>query len=164
MDMLEKSIFTNFLYREPVETDMTTEKYIREIEFNNLVKLLNIIYEESLLNWDSAKSNSDAEQLKLSRIFRSKSIMSWAEILFDSICATLKLYDSDDKLKLMHRSLTEENFNEIRFNFRRLVEWSIWDCPPNSDIDRILADNKNEIKKWLKDKGLTTGYLMGASE
>lgn len=164
MDMLEKSIFTNFLYREPVETDMTTEKYIREIEFNNLVRLLNIIYDESILNWDSKKSDSDPEQLKLSRIFRSKSIMSWSDILFDSICASLKLYDSDEQLTLMHRNLTEENFNEIRFNFRRLVKWNIWDSPVNSDIDRILADNKNEIKKWFKEKGLTTGYLMGASE
>ena len=162
--MLEKSIFTNFLLREPVETDMTTDKYIRETEFNNVIKLLNIIYDESLLNWDAEKSSSDPEQLKLSRIFRSKSIMSWAEILFDSICASLKLYDSDDKLTLMHRTLTEENFEQMKFNVRRLIKWNIWDSPVNSDIDRILADNKNEIKKWFKEKGLTTGYLMGASE
>jgi hypothetical protein len=164
MDMLEKSIFSNFLFRQPVETDMTTDKYIRETEFNNLVKLLNIIYEESLLNWDSEKTNSDPEQLKLSRIFRSKSIISWAEILFDSICASLKLFDSDDKLTLMHRNLSDKSFEEIKFNIRRLVNWNVWDSPLNSDIDRILSDNKSEIKKWFKEKGLTTGYLMGASE
>lgn len=164
MDMLEKSIFSNFLFRQPVETDMTTDKYIRETEFNNLVKLLNIIYEESLLNWDSEKTNSDPEQLKLSRVFRSKSIISWAEILFDSICASLKLFDSDDKLTLMHRNLSVKNFEEIKFNIRRLVNWNVWDSPLNSDIDRILSDNKSEIKKWFKEKGLTTGYLMGASE
>jgi hypothetical protein len=34
----------------------------------------------------------------------------------------------------------------------------------NSDIDRILADNKSEVKKYFRDKGLTTGYLLGATE
>ena len=164
MDMLEKSIFSNFLFTEAVDIDMTTDKYIRETEFSNLVRLLNIIYDESIYNWDGHKSSSDPTQLKLSRIFRSKSIMSWADILFDSICASLKLFDSEEKLKLMHRNLTEENFEEIKFNVRRMVKWNIWDSPLNSDIDRVLSDNKSEIKKWFKEKGLTPGYLMGASE
>jgi hypothetical protein len=34
----------------------------------------------------------------------------------------------------------------------------------SSDIDNILATNKNEIKKYFRENGLTTGYLMGASE
>lgn len=164
IDMLEKSIFSKFLLREPSESDMTTEKYIREVEFNNLIRLFNTVYDEGLLNWDSEKSNSDPVQLKLARMFRSKSIMSWAEILFDAICATLKLYDSDDKLTLMHRHLSDKDFEEIRFVIRRLFQWNIWDSPQNSDIDRILADNKSEIKAWFKEKGLTTGFLMGAVE
>jgi len=164
MDMIEKSIFSNFLYREPVSSDMTTDKYLREVEFNNLVKLLNIIYDEGLLNWSSEKSNSDPTQLKLSRIFRSKSIMSWADILFDAVCASLKIYDSDDKITLMHRHLSDKDFEEITFVVRRLYKWNMWDSPQNSDIDRIFADNKSEIKIWLKNKGLTTGYLMGAAE
>jgi len=164
MDMLEKSIFSNFLYREPVNTDMTTDNYLREKEFDNLVLLFNIFYSEALLNWDSTKSNSDPTQLKLSRMFRSKSIMSWSEILFDAVCASLKLFDSDDKLRLMHRQLSDKDFADIAFVVRRLVKWNIWDSPQNSDIDRILADNKSEVKSWLKAKGLTTGFLMGASE
>jgi len=164
MDMLEKSIFSNFLYREPVETDMITENYLREKEFSNNIKLFNIIYDEGLYNWDSSKSNSDPEQLKLSRMFRSKSIMSWAEILFDAVCASLKLYDSDEKIKLMHRILSEEDFKTISMVLRRLFSWSMWTSPQNSEIDRILADNKSVVKEWLKDKGLTTGYLMGAPE
>lgn len=164
IDMLEKSIFGKFLYREPVDTDMATEKYIREKEFNNIVKLFNILYSEGLLNWDSSKSNSDPTQLKLTRMFRSKSIMSWSELLFDAVCARLKLYDSDDKIKLMHREISSTEFEEISFVVRRLIKWNMWDSPPNSEIDRILADNKSEVKNWLKEKGLTTGYLMGASE
>jgi len=40
----------------------------------------------------------------------------------------------------------------------------MWDSSNNSEIDRILADNKSAVKEWLKSKGLTTGYLMGAPE
>jgi hypothetical protein len=40
----------------------------------------------------------------------------------------------------------------------------MWTSPQNSEIDRILADNKSVVKKWLKDKKLTAGYLMGAPE
>lgn len=164
IDMLEKSIFGKFLYREPVEVDMTTEEYIREKEFDNNIRLLNVVYDEGLCNWDSTKTNSDPEQLKLSRMFRSKSIMSWADILFDAVCASLHLYDSDEKLKLMHRNLSDDDFDTIRFVIRRLFDWSMWNTPQNSEIDRILADNKSVIKEWLRDKGLTTGYLMGAPE
>jgi len=163
-DMLEKSIFGKFLYREPVDTDMSTEKYFREKEFENNVKLFNIIYEEGLCNWDSSKSNTDSEQLKLTRIFRSRSIMAWTDIVFDAICASLHYYDSDDKSLLMHRNLSDEQFAIISKVIRRLYNWSMWYSPQNSEIDRVLADNKSEVKEWFKTKGLTTGYLMGAPE
>lgn len=163
-DMLEKSIFNKFLYREPVDDDMSTEKYYREKEFENIVRLFNTLYDEGLCNWDSNKSGSDPEQLKLIRMYRSKSIMAWSEILFDAVCASLHYFDSDEKAKLMHRHLTDEQFNTISKVIRRLYSWSMWDSPQNSDIDRIFADNKSEVKEWFKDKGLTTGYLMGAPE
>jgi hypothetical protein len=46
----------------------------------------------------------------------------------------------------------------------RLVNWKQWNSPPNSEIDRILADNRSAVKEWFKNNGLTTGYLMGANE
>lgn len=163
-DMLEKSIFSKFLYREPVDADMSTDKYLREKEFENMVRLFNSLYDEGLCNWDSNKSDSDSEQLKLKRMYRSKSIMAWSEILFDAICASLHFFDSDEKALLMHRSLTDEQFNTISKVIRRLYDWSMWNSPQNSDIDRTFADNKSEVKEWFKHKGLTTGYLMGAPE
>jgi len=99
------------------------------------------------------------EQLKSSRMFRSKSIMSWAEILFDAVCASLQLFDSDDKNMLIHRHLKNKDFDKITRVIRRLFEWNRWTSPQNSEIDRILADNKSVVKGWLKNKGLTTGYL-----
>lgn len=40
----------------------------------------------------------------------------------------------------------------------------MWDSPKDSEIDKMISNNKSTLKQWLKDKGLSTGYLMGASE
>jgi hypothetical protein len=44
------------------------------------------------------------------------------------------------------------------------VNWKRWDSDATDDIDRVLADNKTEVKEWFKSKNLTTGYLMDAAE
>jgi hypothetical protein len=164
VDMLSKSLFSNFLYRYPLEEDLASSHYLRELEITNTVNLFNMIYEEALFAWDSKKDSRDTTQNKLSRMFRSKSIMSWAEILKDAVAAKLDIIDGDEKAMLFYRELSDENFGKIRSIIRRLAEWSIWKSPRDSEIDRILADNKSEVKKFMKSKGLTAGYLLGAPE
>jgi len=163
VDMLEKSLFSSFLYREPVSDDMTTDAYKREFEIENFIKLLNIIDDKSLRDWD-AKQRSEPLQIKLNRIFRSKSIMAWSEILHGAICAKLDIQDSEERTKPFYRELTEQDLEKITFVITRLINWKFWDSPPDSEIDRILSDNKSAVKEYLKGKGLTTGYLMGAPE
>jgi hypothetical protein len=46
----------------------------------------------------------------------------------------------------------------------RLFSWKRWGSPQNDEIDRILSDNKSEVKDWFKNHGLTARYLMGAPE
>lgn len=164
LDMLSKSLFSNFLYRNPTDDDLTSENYKRDKEIANAIKLCNIIDEEILHKWDASKTENDLTQNKLNRMFRSKSIMAWSELLRDAVSAKLDITDQDEKAQLFYREISDENFDKIRKVFRRLVDWSVWDTPVNSDIDRVLADNKSEVKKFFKDKGLTTGYLLGATE
>jgi len=164
VDMLSKSIFSNFLYRKPLGEDMASGHYMRENEINNTIRLFNVLYEEALHSWDAKKDARDSNQNRLSRIFRSKSIMSWAEILKDAISAKLDIIDADEKAMLFYRELSNEIFDKIRGIIRRLVEWSVWSLPQDSEIDRVLSDNKSEIKKYMKSKGLTAGYLLGAPD
>ncbi|MCK5855356.1 MAG: HNH endonuclease [Sulfurovaceae bacterium] len=164
VDMLSKSIFSNFLYRKPLEEDMASAHYRRDQEVNNNIELFNILHQEALHSWDSKKNASDTNQNKLSRIFRSKSIMSWSEILKDAISARLEIYDAEEKELIFYRDLSSEDFEKIKTIIRRLVGWSVWTSPQDSEIDRILADNKKEIKKYMKSTGLTTGYLLGAPD
>ncbi|MCH9705808.1 MAG: HNH endonuclease [Proteobacteria bacterium] len=163
VDMLNKSIFSNFLYRKPLNDDMLSEQYKRENEINNVIELCNILYDEALYKWDPDKNYKNELHINLSRMFRSKSIMAWAEILRDGIIATLRIRDSEEQKVLFYRELTSQQFEDIRITVRRLVEWSLWSSPPDSAIDRVLADNKGEVKKFMGSNGLTASYLLGAS-
>jgi len=164
IDMLSKSLFSCFIYRYPTDDDLTSEYYKRDKEISNLISLCNIMDEEILNKWDSTKTQNDITQNKLNRMLRSKSIMAWSELLRDAIAAKLDITDQDEKAMLFYRDLTEDSFEKIRKVFRRLVNWNMWETPVDSEIDRVLADNKSEVKKYFKEKGLTTGYLLGASE
>ena len=164
IDMLSKSLFSNFLYRYPTDDDFTSDKYKRDKEISNAIRICNIIDEEILHKWDASKTESDLTQNKLIRMFRSKSIMAWSELLRDSVAVKLEITDQDEKAQIFYRDISDDSFEKIKKVFRRLVGWNIWETPINSDIDRVLSDNKSEVKKFFKDKGLTTGYLLGAPE
>lgn len=163
-DMLNKSLFTNFLYRYPTDDDLTSTGYKRDKEIINVINLCNIISEEIMHKWDATKTENDLTQNKLNRMFRSKSIMAWSELFRDAVAAKLDITDQDERTLIFYREISDDNFEKVRKVFRRLVGWSIWDTPVNSDIDRVLADNKSEVKKFFREKGLTTGFLLGASE
>ena len=164
IDLLTRSLFSGFLYREPTDDNMTTEDYKRDDEMKNMVALMNFIYELALSGWNPHASENNEKQRKLSRMFRSKSMMAWSELLRDAVCGRLDIFDADDKVRPFYRPLTEAQLAQVRNVVLRLVNWKIWSAPPNDDIDRVLADNKSEVKDWFRNKGLATGYLMGAPE
>jgi hypothetical protein len=166
LDMLEKSLFSCFLHREPVADNLSTDAYKRESEITNLVDLMNILDDLALSHWDSKANPTDETQRKLSRMTRSKSIMAWSELLRDAVCAKIDLHDGDEKAKPFYRDLSNDQMKLVRGVVERLVNWKRWNDPTTGDdnIDRVLADNKSEVKTWFRQKGLTTGYLMGAPE
>lgn len=162
MDMLSKSLFSCFLYTEPLRDDMLSEKYKRENEFKNVLSLFNLIFDVGLSQWNPKPGPTDMNQLKLGRLFSSKSIMAWSEIFRDAVCAKLDIHDSDEKQKPFYREMNESEFIKIRKMLERLFNWQIWISPKDSDIDTVIAGNKSTLKDWFKGKGLTTGFLMGA--
>ena len=137
---------------------------MRDVESENIVRLMNLLFEKTLINWNPSASQNDTEQIKLSRMFSSKSIMAWSELFKDAISAKLEIYDTDEKSKVFYRQLEDSDFEKIDQIIIRLVNWQMWDSPKDSEIDKMISNNKSTLKQWLKDKGLSTGYLMGASE
>jgi hypothetical protein len=162
VDMLSKSLFANFLHANPVPDNMATDAYKREYEFLNNIHLFNILYELALSKWNPKAIKGDLNQMSLNRIFSSKSIMAWSELLSNAICAKLDLDDADDRAKPFYRELAEDDFQKIKKTIERLLLWPMWMAPANSEIDTNIASNKSVLKEWFRSKGLTTGYLMGA--
>ncbi|MEP7247416.1 MAG: hypothetical protein ABI885_27545 [Gammaproteobacteria bacterium] len=164
IDMLSKSLFANFIYTEPLDDSMATDAYAREHEFNNTVALMNILCDLVLSGWNPQAGVADGFQRRSVRLLRSKAIMAWSELLRDAVCGKLDLQDAEDRARPFYRLLTKEQFQiGVRSPMQRLVSWNGWNAPADSEIDRVLADNKGKVKEWLRDHGLTTGYLMGAS-
>ena len=165
LDMLSKSIFIHFLYREPAEDLIGTDAYKREFEIQNVITLMNYLYDLSMHNWNPRAGPNDSNQIKLKRLFSSKSIMAWSDILKNAICGKLELQDSQDREMPFYRYLEDKDKNRIKTVIERLVNWKMWMSPKSeSDIDKNLAGNVSDVGNWFRNKGLTTGYLMGAPE
>lgn len=164
MDMLSKSLFAAFLYQEPVADDMATDAYKRDAEVENNVELMNMLYDLALSQWNPKAGPNDGYQLRLQRLLRSKSIMAWSGIVRDAVNGKLELQDAEDRERPFYRTLSVDQMKMIRKVIERLVNSKIWSAPAESEIDRILADNKSVVKDWLKTHGISTGYLMGAPE
>ena len=164
LDLLSKSLFACFLCREPSRDNMTTEAYKRDAEWQSMVTFMNMFDDLALHLWNPKAGPINETGRKLRRIFGSKSMMAWSEILRDAVCAKLELHDSDDKVRPFYRELSEENLTKIKDIVARLITWKRWSGPANDEIDRVLTGKKSQSKSWFKEKGLTTGYLMGAAE
>ena len=161
---LASSLFASFLYREPVSDDMTADAYRRGFEAGNMVKFMNMLDDLGLNQWNPKATKNNENQLKLSRLVRARFMKAWAELLKDVVCAQLSLDDTDERARPFYRDLSDEQLNKIRFCIARLVDWKMWSSPVETEIDRVRMDNNRMVKDWIKEKGLTTGYLMGASE
>lgn len=165
IDMISKSLFANFLYTEPVDDNMATDSYKRDREIANNIALMNMLHDQALASWNPKANKADTAQRSLERLFRSKAIMAWTELLRDALCGKLELNDAEDRERPFYRDLTQEQLDRtVKNTVERLVSWKGWKAPSDDHIDRVLADNKSAVKDWLKNHGLTTGYLMGASE
>ena len=162
MDMLKKSIF-RFMYRSPVSDSIATDTYLRDVEVGNMVRFCNILVDEGLGKW-SADDHAHPKQLNLRRVFSSKSMMAWSELLKGAICGKLDIEDEDEREMPFYQRIDDNGFDQMRKIVRRLFDWNKWDSPANSDIDGAIADNKSRLKQFLRKGGLTTSYLMGVPE
>lgn len=164
LDTLKKSLFAHFVYTQPTDDDLATTSYRRDKEIVNNVTLMNMLYDLALVSWNPKAGDNDSNQIKLKRLFGSKSMMAWSELLHGAICGKLELQDAEDRERPFYRDFQENDLITIRKVIERLVNWKRWSDPANSEIDQVISDNKSRLKNWFKDRGLTTGYLGGAGE
>ena len=164
MNSLTNSLFAQFLYRQPVDDNMTTDAYMRTYEMQAMVELMNKLNDLILSDWDPKAGKDTEERRRLERIVRSRFMKAWSGLLKDALCAKLEIYDGDEQMRPLYREYGNQEYGQMEFIIRRLVEWKMWSSPAKSGIDEIRLDNDGAIKDWFKKKGLTVGYLLGAAE
>jgi hypothetical protein len=164
IDVLSKSIFACFLFTDPTEDNIATEAYKRDKEIDNVVALMNMFHDLALCSWNSKAAKGDYTQRQLSRLFGSKSMMSWCEILRDAVCARLEIYTEEERMRPLYRDLSPLELQKIKAIAERVFDFKMWKSPADSDIDRVLSDNKSAVKLWLRNQGMEVGYLLGVSQ
>lgn len=126
-----------------------------------MVALLNMLHDLGLHGWSTYATKADTEQRKLRRMFSSKSMMAWSELLANAVTAKLDLVDADDRARPFYRDLTKAQLDSVKVVVARLFAWKFW-ADAHDDIDRAIAGNKSAVKQWFREHGLTAGYLLGA--
>lgn len=163
IDVLTKSIFASFLCTQPMDDNMATDAYRREKEIDNVIALMNMIHDLALGFWNPKANKNDETQRRLLRLFGSKSMMAWTELLKDAICARLEIFTEEERLQPFYRDLSDAEREKIKKILDRLVNHKVWKAPIDSEIDGVLAGNKGAVKEWLKRQGLDVSYLLGAT-
>jgi hypothetical protein len=55
---------------------------------------------------------------------------------------------------------TPAEHDKVKTILSKLMNFKIWKSPADSEVDRVLSDNKSAVKEWLKRQGLDIGYLL----
>jgi hypothetical protein len=160
IDLLSKSIFSCFLSTQPTDDNMATDVYKRDKEIENVVSLMNMIHDLALGFWNPKAGKNDETQRKLYRLFGSKSMMAWSELLKDAVCARLEIFSEEDRVRPFYREMSQTEYERVKTILSKLVNFKIWKSPADSEVDRVLSDNKSAVKDWLKKQGLDIGYLL----
>jgi hypothetical protein len=160
IDVLTKSILASFLCTQPMEDNMATDDYKRDKEIENVIALMNMTHDLALGFWNPKASKNDETQRLLLRIFGSKSMMAWSELLKEAVCARLEIYSEEDRIRPFYRDLSNLELEKIKKILDRLLNFKAWKSPVDSEIDRVLSDNKSAVKDWFKKQGLDVGYLL----
>ena len=86
--------------------------------------------------------------------------MAWSTLLKDAVCGRLEIFTEEERAHPFYRDISPAEHEKIKTIISKLINFKIWKSPADSDVDRVLSDNKSAVKDWLKKQGLDVGYLL----
>lgn len=156
---LQRSILTNFVVSPPLKEDLEIVDAWRDNERKNVVKLLNILAEETLDGRWNPKSN-DAQHRKAERIYRAGCVRAWSKMLKDLVAAILGIFDTDKKERMFFEDIPNNKWNEIRSKVRKFFSHKIWEDPRPEIDGQLKVNDVSTIKQTFEREGLTLNWVL----
>jgi hypothetical protein len=157
---IKQTLFKHFITDAPLDIDIEQSDELREYERNNVVKLLNILSEETLDGkWDPTRNDSSHKLAE--RIYAAGSLKAWSRMLRDVTAVVLKLYDEDERGKIFLRKISGDDWELIRGRITRLFGHKLW-TDPSPEIDSNLrVNNERHVKEFFENRGLKVDWILG---
>jgi len=160
MSRLQKTFFADFVAPVPMNDEFETDGYHRDEERDNVVRVLNSITVRSLDDrW--APERNDAEHKKAARLYSAGALRAWVPFLRDAIAPALQLFDTEDRERLLYRTLEDSQFAVIEKLLDRLFSHKVWQ-DPDPELKDLRYDNAERAKEMLRKCGLTPTWILGA--
>src|SRR5688500_10199835 len=99
---------------------------------------MNALDDAAFHAWEPKPAATNETVRALKRMLRSKSMMAWAELLKDAVCANLEIHDGNEKARCFYGELNEFQLGQVKYVVNRLVAWKRWSSPTGDDMDRVL--------------------------
>jgi hypothetical protein len=162
MYRLEKTFFAEFIASPPLEDEFESETYHRDDERENFVRLVNCIVQSVLADkW--APERKDAAHLKAARIFSAGALKAWVPFLRDALAPALRIFEQEERRRLLYRELSEEDFANIEHFVTRLVGHKVWE-DPDPELKDLRYDSAERAKEMLRRWGLTPTWILGGED
>jgi hypothetical protein len=174
-DSFKKTFVRFFVYRDFAEepiTHMEYSNYLRFLERDNLIKLMNMIAEKVLVGKFDEKIGAHKleesirkgvkvpdEHVKAYRIFRPKAFEVWCEVLSEAIKTFLKFREKlSEKYakegKILWCKIDEEEWKQIEKMVARIINHKLWEAK-----DPIVVEAIGTTKKDVAERLLTEGKV-----
>lgn len=160
MSRLQKTFFAEFVAPVPMNDEFETDGYHRDEERDNVVRVLNAITVRSL-NDRWAPERNDAGHKKAARLYSAGALRAWVPFLRDAIAPALQLFDTEDRERLLYRTLEDSQFAVIEKLLDRLFSHKVWE-DPDPELKDLRYDNAERAKEMLRKCGLTPTWILGA--
>jgi hypothetical protein len=159
MSRLQKTFLAEFIAPSPLNDEFETEAYHRDEERVNLVRLFNYIVKVSLAEkWDPERD--DAAHRKASRLYSAGALRAWVPFLRDAMAPALRVFDHDERRKLLYRELNGDDFEQVERVVDRLFSHKVWE-DPSPELNDLRYDNAERAKEMLRGQGLDPNWILG---
>ncbi|GFP18747.1 hypothetical protein HKBW3S03_00252 [Candidatus Hakubella thermalkaliphila] len=157
---VQRTFFAEFVASPPIDAELESPEDFRQREKENLIRLLNLIVDISLVNRWNPEARNEAHRTA-ERIYAAGSLRAWAPMLRVVIAQALNLIDDEERRRVFFREVDEEAFGIIERYLKKLFSHKLWfDSDPEID-NNLRVNNPEHVKEFFRRRGLSPEWILG---